>query len=135
MCVKAHRHVGRLLVIDEVYQGIGKPKLGIGITSLAGYAGVAYQCVICPEHQRQGIKQKQFLTHGTKLGLIVRGDGRTAYDLSVSGLCAGRSPGSRVFLFILVKETQVNSKCQGRKSKYIHEDTSMPFFHWRFGFD
>jgi hypothetical protein len=44
--VKTNRHMGWLLFVQQVDQGIGKSKLRIGILSLTGNAGVSDQRII-----------------------------------------------------------------------------------------
>ena len=43
--------MGRFLFVDELYQGIGKSELGIGVFILAGDPGAADKRVIGPENE------------------------------------------------------------------------------------
>jgi hypothetical protein len=36
MCIKTNRYVGRLLVVDEIYQCVEESELSVGIFAFAG---------------------------------------------------------------------------------------------------
>jgi hypothetical protein len=41
MGIETHRHMGRFLIGDQVHQGIGKSKLGVGIPAFGSNTGIA----------------------------------------------------------------------------------------------
>jgi hypothetical protein len=70
MGIKTHGHMGRLLIVEEINQGIGKSKLGIGVFALGSDARIANQGVISPENEGKGVQEEEFLfLHGAKLGI------------------------------------------------------------------
>ena len=56
--IEAHGHMRRFLVIDEIEQGIDKPKLRIGIAPGSGYPRIADKRIIGAENERHGIEEK-----------------------------------------------------------------------------
>ena len=48
---------------------ISESKLGIGILTLGGKAGAAYQRIVGPEHQGKGVEEKYTFIHGSKVGI------------------------------------------------------------------
>ena len=50
----------RLLFINQFDQGIRETKLGIGILAFGGKSGAAYQRIIGPEHQGEGVEEKGY---------------------------------------------------------------------------
>lgn len=59
----------RLLFINQFDQGIRETKLGIGILAFGGKSGAAYQRIIGPEHQGEGVEEKYTFIHGSKVGI------------------------------------------------------------------
>jgi hypothetical protein len=47
-----------MLIIDQVYQGIGKAKLCVGVSTFCSDSGTVDQCVIGTEDERHGIQQE-----------------------------------------------------------------------------
>ena len=65
--IKAHRHMGGLLIVEEFDNGIGKAELGIGVFPLGSNSGIPDQRIIRPENKGIGIQQKQSFVHPAKL--------------------------------------------------------------------
>jgi hypothetical protein len=55
--------MGRLLFIQQIDEGVGKPELRIRILAFAGDAWITDQRVIRPEDEGERIQQKKFFFH------------------------------------------------------------------------
>ena len=58
MRIKTYCHMGWILILDQFDQGVCKPKLGIGISTLAGDAGVADKRIISTEYEGKCIEEE-----------------------------------------------------------------------------
>jgi hypothetical protein len=58
--------VRRFLVIDQIHEGIQKPKLGIGIFTGTGHTRTLHQSIVSPKNQSKSIQQKNFFFHAGK---------------------------------------------------------------------
>lgn len=63
--VEADGHMGGLLLVEEVDEGVGEAELGVRIPTLAGDAGAADQGVVGAEDEGEGVEQEEFLLHGS----------------------------------------------------------------------
>jgi hypothetical protein len=59
--------MGRLLFIQQIDEGVGKPELRIRILAFAGDAWITDQRVICPEDEGERIQQKKSFFHVSRL--------------------------------------------------------------------
>ena len=54
--IKTYCHMTWLLFVEQINQGIGKTKLGIGVFPFAGDTGAPDQCIIGAENECEGIQ-------------------------------------------------------------------------------
>jgi hypothetical protein len=60
----------RLLVVDQLYDRIGKAKLCVCVFPFGGDTRIADQGIVCPENQGHCIQQKQSFVHAGEVSQI-----------------------------------------------------------------
>jgi len=56
--IETDRHMGGMLIHDQVDQGIGKAKLRIGVLAFGRETRAAHQGIVRAENERHGIQEK-----------------------------------------------------------------------------